>query len=208
LTNAAARRAVVRLLAGALALAAAGVHGGAARKKRKKKPKPACPPCRPTPDAAAVAAFCYRGAQVGSSRASTLGQPFTAWRGGRLDRADVTARSGPGGQYAIEIRDLNQGQGISDAPVIGSATLTIAAIPQGDERLVTARFDSAAVLAAGNQYALVVRFLGQGDDGNYFKTANAATCFGPGDLQRKASGETAFTPSPGIKLEHTVYVLP
>ncbi len=102
------RRGLGRLLGG-LALAAphglAGPTEAAAKKKRKKKTK-----CRPARDDAVVASFCFRGDAVGSTRAYELGQQFFAWRQGRLDRVDVMARSGPGGQHVFEIRDLNQGR--------------------------------------------------------------------------------------------------
>jgi hypothetical protein len=64
------------------------------------------------------------------------------------------------------------------------------------------------VLTAGGQYALVVRFLGDGDDGNYFQIANVDSCAGPGALLVKPHGETAFTPYLDLKLEHTIYVAP
>ena len=159
-------------------------------------------------DEAVVASYCVRSGGAGSSRVSTLGQPFIARQGGRLDRVDLHARSGPGGQYAIEVRDLNQGKGISTAPAIGVAEITVPAIAQGTGQRVTARFTTDAVLVAGDSYALVVRFLGQGDDGNYFQIANADACIDPGVLLLKASGETAFTPFPDAKLEHTIYVAP
>jgi hypothetical protein len=159
-------------------------------------------------DAAVVASYCARSGGAGSSRVSTLGQPFIARQAGWLDRVDLHVRSGPGGPYVIEVRDLNQGQGISSAPVIGSVAITAPAVTQGEGQRVTARFATNAVLVAGDQYALLVRFLGEGDNGNYFQTANADACVDPGVLLVKSSGETSFTPFFDLKLEYTVYVLP
>jgi hypothetical protein len=159
-------------------------------------------------DAAVVASYCARSGGAGSSRVSTLGQPFIARQAGRLDRVDLHVRSGPGGPYVIEVRDLDQGQGISSAPVIGSAAITVPAIAQGEGQRVTARFASDAVLVAGDQYALLVRFLGEGNNGNYFQTANGDACIDPGVLLVKSSGETSFTPYLDLKLEYTVYVVP
>jgi hypothetical protein len=162
----------------------------------------------PPPGAAVVASSCV-GAGDGAVRFNTLGQPFGAQRGGRLDRAEVTALAGPGGQYAIEIRDLNQGQGISSAPALASAPVTIPVIAQGSRQVVTAQFTTNATLTAANQYALVVRFLGAGETQQDFQTAPVAGCPGPGLLLYIPSGQTTFTPVPGErKLEHTVYVVP
>jgi hypothetical protein len=120
---------------------------------------------------------------------------------------DLTALGGPGGPLEIEIRDLNQGQGISSAPVLATATQTLPS-PVSGETLVTTRFATAARLSAGDSYGLVVRFLGEGSP-PFFHPALAATCAGPGAALRRERGETQFSLiAAHVKLEHTVYVVP
>jgi hypothetical protein len=157
---------------------------------------------------AVVASYCVRTGGAGSSNAITLGQPFIARQGGRLDRVDLTARGGPGGPFAVEVRDLTQGQGIATAPVLASATITVPAIEQGNGQRVTARFTTTAVLTADGQYAILVRYLGDGEDSHSFQIADTNDCPGPGALLVQASGEITFTPYTDLKLEHTVYVVP
>lgn len=191
-------------LLGGLAVAAplvAARSPAAARTKKRKK-------CRPARDAATVASDCFSSGGPASSRHNQLGFPFVARRGGTLDRVDVTAVSGPGGQFAIEVRDLNQGQGISTAPVMATTRVTVPSVAQGSNRLVTGRFATGARLAAGNSYGLVVRFLGGGDNQHYFRLDNGGRCLGDGVFLYRSSGQEQFTPSPGLKLEHTVYVVP
>jgi hypothetical protein len=205
LTVARSRRGLTLLLGG-LALVGplgrVGLTGSVAKKKRKKKPA-----CRPAPSAAVVASYCFHGNDAGSGGRDEIGQPFIALREGRLDRLEVTAGEGPGGEFALEIRDLNQGAGISSAPVLAAATVILPVIARGGKHEVTARFATDAVLTAGFQYAVVIRQLRIGD-GTRFQKAFAAGCFGPGDFLFKMSNETTFTSSPGEKLEHTVYVVP
>jgi hypothetical protein len=216
------RRGALRVLATAafgVGLAALDEDGAAAKKKSKRK-RPngdSRPRGDRTPggepgggrgtDAAVVAAYCARSGGAGSSRASMLGQPFIARQGGRLDRVDLSARAGSGGEYVVEMRDLTQGKVISNAPAVGSARVTVPAIAQGDGLTVTARFATDAILAADGEYALVVRFLGEGDEGNSFQIASAGDCFGAGALHVKPSGETAFTSYADLALVHTVYVV-
>jgi hypothetical protein len=174
----------------------------AARKKRKKKPT-----CRPAPNPAVVASYCFHGHDAGSGGRDEIAQPFLALRQGRLDRVEVTAGEGPGGEFELEIRDLNQGAGISSAPVLAAARVTLPAIAPGGERLVTARFATNAILTAGFQYAVVVRQLQIGD-GTRFQKALATGCFDPGVFLFRLRNETQFTTQPGVKLEHAVYVVP
>ncbi len=199
------RRGLTRLLGGLALVGGLGRVGStdtAAKKKRKKKPA-----CRCAPSAAVVASYCFHGSDAGSGGRDEIGQPFIALREGRLDRVEVTAGEGPGGEFELEIRDLNQGAGISSAPVLAAATETLPAIARGGKHEVAARFATDAILTAGFQYALVIRQLQIGD-GTRFQQALAGECFGPGEFLFKMSNETTFTTSPGVKLEHTVYVVP
>jgi hypothetical protein len=190
-------------LLGGLAVAAPLVVAGAPTSAKKKRKK-----CRPVRDTATVASDCFSSGGPASSRNNQLGFPFVARRGGKLDRVDVTAVSGPGGAFAIEVRDLNQGQGISTAPVMATARVTVPAVAQGSNRLVTGRFATGARLATGDSYGLVIRFLGAGDNQHYFRLDNGGRCLGEGVLLTRSSGQEQFVPSPGLKLEHTVYVVP
>ena len=205
LTAAPSRRGLTQLL-GSLALVGPLVRVGsidtAAKKKRKKKPI-----CRPAPCAAVVTSYCFHGHDAGAGARDEIGQPFFAMRKGRLDRVEATAGAGPGGDFAFEIRDLNQGMGISSAPVLAAATVTVSPLARGNEQLVTARFATNAILTVGEQYAIVIRQLQIGD-GTLFYKSLAARCFGGGDFLFRMSNETTFTSSPGQKLEHTVYVVP
>ncbi len=197
------RRGLGRLV-GALALAGPALlaAGGAGARKKKKGKKP----CRPARAEAVVASDCFHSATGASSKADELGFPFVARRGGRLDRVEVTALGGPGGDFALEVRDLNQGQGISTAPVLAAARVTLPALASG-ERRVTGRFGTGARLVAGDSYGLVVRFLG-GDNNTPFRLEAGGRCAGDGVLLNRSVGEAQFTPVPGFKLEHTVYVVP
>lgn len=205
LVAARSRRGLTQLL-GSLALVGplgrVGSADTAAKKKRKKKPI-----CRPAPCASVVTSYCFHGHDAGAGARDEIGQPFFALRKGRLDRVEVTAGAGPGGEFAFEIRDLNQGVGISSAPVLAAATVTVPALAPGNEQLVTARFATNAILTVGEQYALVIRQLQIGD-GTLFQKALAGGCFGAGDFLFRMSNEPDFTTSPGQKLEHTVYVAP
>ena len=195
------RRGLGRLV-GALALAGPALRaaGGAGAKKQKKGKKP----CRAE---AVVASDCFRSATGASSRAHELGFPFVARRGGRLDRIEVTALDGPGGPFELEVRDLNQGQGISTAPALAAVRVAAPAQGSGSERRLSGRFESRARLVAGGSYGLIVRFLA-GDEGNYFRLEFGGRCAGDGVLLRRDEGEAQFTPQLGLKLEHTVYVVP
>jgi hypothetical protein len=198
------RRGLGRLL-GALALAGPAVVAPAsplaAKKKKGKK-------CRLESDRTTVASDCFTSGGSASSSANQLGFPFVARRGGRLDRVDVTARGGPGGDFAIEVRDLMQGQGISTAPALATVRVSVPPVAQGDSRLVTGRFAAGARLAAGDSYGLVVRFLGAGDNDHAFRLDNGGRCLGEGVFLNRSSSQEQFVPIAGLKLEHTVYVVP
>jgi hypothetical protein len=198
------RRGLGRLLGGlvlASPLIAAGSPASARKNKGKKK-------CRPSRDNATVATDCFSSGGPASSRANQLGFPFVARRGGKLDRVDVTAKDGPGGAFVIEVRDLDLGQGISSAPVLAAARVTVPPAAQGISRLVTGRFDTGARLVAGDSYGLVIRFLGDGDNQHYFRLDNGGRCLGEGVLLTRSSEQEQFSPIAGLKLEHTVYVVP